>query len=75
MFLSTTGNILDDTQQKVLENYIRSGHGYVGVHSASDTEYDWPFSGILMGAHFKGHPQIQSAKLTVVDKTTQRLPT
>ncbi len=68
IFLSTTGDILNDTQQKVFESYIRSGHGYVGVHSASDTEYDWPFYGTLVGAYFKGHPHIQPAKLTVIDK-------
>lgn len=69
MFLNTTGDVLDDTQQKVFEEYIRIGNGYVGVHSASDTEYDWPFYGMLVGAYFKSHPNIQKAKINVVDKT------
>lgn len=69
MFLNTTGDVLDDQQQKVFEEYIRIGNGYVGVHSASDTEYDWPFYGQLVGAYFKSHPNIQKAKLQVVDKT------
>ena len=77
MFLNTTGDVLDDTQQKVFEEYIRIGNGYIGVHSASDTEYDWPFYAKLVGAHFAGHPAIQKAKLNVVDKkhpATAHLP-
>lgn len=77
MFLNTTGDVLDDTQQKVFEEYIRIGNGYVGVHSASDTEYDWPFYGKLVGAYFAGHPDQQKAKLQVLDKThpsTAHLP-
>jgi len=39
VFLSTTGEVLSDTQQTAFENYIRSGGGYAGIHAASDTEY------------------------------------
>ena len=42
IFLNTTGDIFDSTQQKVMERFIQSGKGFVGIHSASDTEYDWP---------------------------------
>src|SRR5206468_2831546 len=41
VFLNTTGDVLDSTQQAAFERYVRAGHGFVGVHSASDTEYDW----------------------------------
>src|SRR5690242_17027299 len=41
ILLHTTGDIFDSTQQKVMERFIQSGKGYVGIHSASDTEYDW----------------------------------
>ena len=34
VFLSTTGDILDAEQQKVFENFIRSGKGFVGIHAA-----------------------------------------
>ncbi|HEX3133614.1 MAG TPA: ThuA domain-containing protein, partial [Planctomycetota bacterium] len=78
MFLCTTGNnILDAQQKKVFEEYIRIGNGYVGVHSASDTEYEWPFYATLVGAYFKSHPAQQKAKIEVVDKThisTAHLP-
>lgn len=56
MWLSTTGDVLDEQQQMAFERYIRGGGGYVGVHSASDTEYDWPFYAELVGAYFHSHP-------------------
>lgn len=65
VFLNTTGNVLDDAQQAAFERYIRNGGGFVGVHSASDTEYDWPWYGALLGAYFRKHPAIQPATLTV----------
>jgi type 1 glutamine amidotransferase len=61
VFLNTTGDVLDPTQQTALENYIHAGGGYVGIHSASDTEHDWPFYGQLVGAFFISHPAIQQA--------------
>ena len=68
IFLNTTGDVLDGTQEKVFEQYIRSGRGYVGVHAASDTEKSWPFYETLVGAIFNGHPATQSAKIQVLDK-------
>ena len=56
ILLSTTGDVLDATEQAAFERYIRAGGGYVGVHAASDTEYDWPWYGSLVGAYFNNHP-------------------
>jgi type 1 glutamine amidotransferase len=61
VFLNTTGDVLDGNQQTAFEGYIRAGGGYVGIHSAADTEYDWPFYGQLVGAYFASHPAIQQA--------------
>jgi type 1 glutamine amidotransferase len=69
IFLSTTGKILDDSQKSALERYIKKGGGFVGVHSATDTEYDWPWYGGLVGAYFKSHPAIQKATIKVEDRT------
>jgi cytochrome c len=55
-FVNTTGEILDDAQQAALERFVRSGHGWVGVHSAADTEYQWNWYGKLVGAYFVSHP-------------------
>lgn len=77
IFLSTTGNVLDDEQQKAFEQYIKHGGGFVGVHAATDTEYDWPWYGQLVGAYFKSHPKIQQATLEVIDRNfpgTKNLP-
>ncbi|RYE17109.1 MAG: ThuA domain-containing protein, partial [Sphingobacteriales bacterium] len=68
VFLSTTGDVLNDDQQTAFENYIKGGGGFVGVHAATDTEYDWPWYGNLVGAYFKSHPaQQQEAVLNIVD--------
>ena len=56
VFLSTTGDVLDAAQQDDFERYIQAGGGYVGIHSATDTEYDWPWYGRLAGAYFTSHP-------------------
>src|SRR6266566_1995243 len=77
IFLMTTGNILDDNQKAAFERYIRAGGGYVGVHSASDTEYAWSWYGGLVGAYFGGHPAIQSGVVTATDRvhpSTRGLP-
>lgn len=62
IFLSTTGDVLDQAQQNQFMRFIQSGGGYVGIHAAADTEYDWWWYGKLVGAYFKSHPQIQEAK-------------
>ncbi|MER7719268.1 ThuA domain-containing protein [Streptomyces flaveolus] len=68
VFLSTTGDVLGDAQQTAFEQYLKGGGGYVGVHAAADTEYDWPFYEGLAGALFHSHPAIQSATVEVEDR-------
>ncbi len=77
IFLNTTGDVLNDTQQGEFEKYICAGGGFVGVHSATDTEYDWQWYGNLVGAYFKSHPAQQNATFNVVDRdfiATKHLP-
>jgi type 1 glutamine amidotransferase len=77
VFLNTTGDILDAAQQSAFEAYIRGGGGYTGIHSAADTEYDWPFYGQLVGAYFASHPAVQQATVKVEDRAhpaTAHLP-
>lgn len=77
IFLNTTGDVLDPGQQAAFERFVRRGGGYVGVHAATDTEYDWPWYGALVGTYFRKHPAIQSATLNVVDRShasTRHLP-
>lgn len=77
IFLNTTGDVLEPSQQEAMEKYIRNGGAFIGVHSASDTEYDWSWYGGLVGAYFKSHPPIQTADVKIVDRKhplTEGLP-
>lgn len=65
VFVNTTGDILDARQQRALETFIRAGGGFMGVHAAADTEYEWPWYGTLVGAWFLGHPPgLQTTRVT-----------
>jgi cytochrome c len=69
VFVMTLGDdILDDAQQAAFERFIRAGHGFVGIHSATDTEFEWPFYGELVGAYFREHPDVQPATLQVENR-------
>src|SRR3954447_13495500 len=68
IWLSTTGDVLNATQQTAFESYVNGGGGYVGVHSAADTEYDWAWYGSCMGAYFANHPAQQQATLVIEDR-------
>ncbi|WP_332367555.1 ThuA domain-containing protein [Spirosoma telluris] len=71
VFLSTTGDVLNPQQQNAFERYIQAGGGYLGVHAATDTEYDWPWYNQLAGAWFANHPMpdnVQKGTFVVVDK-------
>jgi cytochrome c len=71
VFLCTTGDVLDVAQQAAFEGWLTqlepgyAGRAWVGVHSASATEFDWPFYGEMVGAYFVGHPDVQAASLRV----------
>ncbi|RCW45783.1 glucose/arabinose dehydrogenase [Halopolyspora algeriensis] len=77
IWLSTTGDVLNEAQQAAFERYIKGGGGYVGIHAAADTEYDWPFYGKLVGAYFDSHPSVQEATVRTTDRvhpSTKPLP-
>jgi type 1 glutamine amidotransferase len=69
VFLMTTGDVLDAGQQGAFERFIQQGGGFVGVHSATDTEYSWPWYGGLVGAYFESHPAVQEAIIRILDHT------
>jgi cytochrome c len=76
-FVLTTGDVLDDVQQAALQRFVRAGGGFVGVHSAADTEHTWPWYRGLVGAWFRVHPPIQTATVKVENRrtlSTARLP-
>jgi len=70
VFLSTTGDVLNQEQQNDFERFIQAGGGYLGIHAATDTEYDWPWYGKLVGAYFTSHPNnpnVRTADFVTVD--------
>ena len=67
VFLSTTGNVLGSQQQEAFRAYVENGGSFMGIHAATDTEYEWPWYGRLVGAYFKSHPDQQEAELIVVN--------
>ncbi len=74
VFLNTTGDVLNPAQQIAFERYIQAGGGYVGIHAASDTEYNWAWYNDLMGGFFASHPggkvsNVQKGKMITLDKT------
>ena len=69
IFLNTTGDIFDSAAQKVMERFIHSGKGYAGIHSATDTEYGWDWYTKLVGRMFHIHPQVQTARVNILDST------
>ena len=62
IFLNTTQDVLDPVQQADFKRFIEAGGGFMGIHAAADTEYEWPWYGDLLGAYFKSHPKTQEAK-------------
>ncbi|MBQ4891724.1 ThuA domain-containing protein [Shewanella sp. MMG014] len=66
IFLATSGDILNEKQKQALETYVQSGKGFVGIHSAADTEYSWEWYQKLIGHTFIIHPTVQTA---LVNKT------
>lgn len=67
-FALTTGELPFDADQKsAILDFVASGHGFLGVHSAADTLYEWPDYGRLVGAYFKEHPWTQTAGVIVED--------
>jgi cytochrome c len=69
--------VLKSVAEAALQRFVVNGGGFVGIHSATDTEYDWPFYQRLIGAPFQSHPAIQKASVVVENAqhpATQHLP-
>lgn len=80
VFLSTTGDILTKEQERAFEKFVASGGGYVGIHAAADTEYEWKWYNDFLGTHFRDHslfPHTPEATLMTENKkhpSTAHLP-
>jgi uncharacterized protein len=77
IFLNTTGNVLNEDEEQAFKNYINKGGSFMGIHSATDTEYEWSWFGDLVGAYFLNHPKQSSATIkreVKRHKSTKHLP-
>src|SRR5580658_10197455 len=68
IFLDPTGKVFGPEEEKALQEYIHHGGGYVGIHAATDCEYNWQWYGDLVGGFFRSHPKQQQASFVIVDK-------
>ena len=67
MFFTSGELPMSDAQKTALLTFVRSGRGFLGVHSATDTFYAWPDYLDLVGGTFNGHPWHQPVTIEVVD--------
>lgn len=68
----TTGELpFTDEEKSALVDFLKSGHGFVGVHSATDTLYQWGVYNQIIGGYFNGHPWHQLVTIDVVDPNSK----
>lgn len=65
VLLNTTGDIFAEAEQDALQAYIRNGGSLLGIHAATDAEYDWPWYGSMIGGWFSDHPHTQQATCNI----------
>ncbi|MBI1790633.1 MAG: ThuA domain-containing protein [Acidobacteria bacterium] len=70
IFFYTTGELDMDAEQKAsfLSFIKEEGKGFLGTHCATDTFYQWPEYGELIGAYFDLHPWHQLVQVRVEDR-------
>lgn len=68
VFLSTSGEVLDDAGREALTDYMAANGAWLGIHAASTTEYDWSWFGDLVAARFDQHPPVQTGEINVEDQ-------
>lgn len=57
-----------DAQREAFKHHIQSGGGFVGIHSASGSERNWPYFWAVLGGKFEFHPKMQTFTIKVVDR-------
>ena len=68
LVFATTGNLdFDADQKRALLDFVRNGKAFVGIHNATDSCYDWPEYGEMLGGYFNGHPWRQEVNIIVED--------
>lgn len=70
LIFSNTNNktFTSDAQREALQGYVRQGGGFMGIHSATGSERDWPWFSRLVGGNFERHSPRQDFTAEVVDR-------
>src|SRR5215218_6719312 len=68
VFLNTSGDVLDDAQQAAFERYFKAGGGFLGIHSAIETEPDWSFYSDILGTRAVSEAPLGTATIKVADR-------
>ena len=72
VMFNTTGELpMSDEEKNALVDFLKSGHGFVGVHSATDTFYQWSTYNDIIGAYFNGHPWHEQVTIDVADPASK----
>jgi hypothetical protein len=78
IFFSTSRDALDDDAKTALRQYMRAGGGFVAIHNAFGTMYNWAYyEGLLGGANYYDHGPNRTGDVVVVDArdaSTKGLP-
>lgn len=76
--LNTSTNAHLDAARTALRQYLRAGGGFVGIHNAFGTEYNWQwYEGLLGNTNYYDHGEHQDGTIKVVarsDPSTDGLP-
>lgn len=57
VFNNSTGEVINDEQKRVLEQYVENGGSLIGIHGAGDDSHHWDwYEKHLLGAKFSHHP-------------------
>ena len=68
VFANSNNEGFDNDQQRLaFQKYIMSGGGFMGIHSASGSERQWPWFWSILGGKFKRHPKYQEFTMKVLD--------
>lgn len=69
LIFATTGELpFDDAQKSAIINFVKGGKGFMGIHNATDTCYEWAEYGQMTGGYFNGHPWSEKVRVTVEDQ-------
>lgn len=78
VFISTSRDALDDNGKTALRQYMRAGGGFVAIHNAFGTMYNWPwYEGLLGNANFYDHGPARDGDVVTLetkDASTATLP-